>query len=268
MATTGNTLGPPPRRLVVAGAAGGVLRALPVLARLATAPWDRLWSLVSAPDAREALWLSAWTSTVTAIICLVLGLPLAWLLARVDFRGRRLVRAMVALPMVLPPVVGGVALISAFGRHGVVGAPLREAFGTQIPYTTTAVVLAHVFVAMPFFVISVEGALRGTPTRLEKAAATLGADRWTTFRRVTLPLALPGLVAGTVLAWARSLGEFGATITFAGNYPGSTRTMPLAIYTALQDDPDAAVALGVVLLAVCVGLLVLLRERWWGPWQP
>jgi molybdate transport system permease protein len=268
MATTGPALGPPPRRLVALGTVGAVVLALPIVALLASAPWDRLWSLVTAPDARQALWLSAWTSTLTAAICVVLGLPLAWMLARVDFPGRRLLRATVALPMVLPPVVGGVALLSAFGRHGVVGAPLRELFGTQIPYTTTAVVLAHVFVAMPFFVISVEGALRGTPTRLETAAATLGADRWTTFRRVTLPLALPGLVAGTVLAWARSLGEFGATITFAGNYPGTTRTMPLAIYTALQVDPDAAVALGVVLLAVCVGLLVLLRERWWGaPWR-
>jgi molybdate transport system permease protein len=174
------------------------------------------------------------------------------------------VRALVAVPMVLPPVVGGVALLSAFGRHGVVGAPLRELFGTQIPYTTTAVVLAHTFVALPFLVISVEGALRGTSTRLEIAAATLGADRWTTFRRVTLPLVVPGLMAGLVLAWARSLGEFGATITFAGNYPGTTRTMPLEIYTMLQEDPDAAVALSVVLLAACVGVLVLLRERWWG----
>jgi molybdate transport system permease protein len=257
-------LGPAPRRLVAAGVVGAVFLALPVAALLLSAPRDRFWPLVTAPEARQALWLSAWTSTITAGICLVLGLPLAWLLARVEFAGRRVLRALVAVPMVLPPVVGGVALLSAFGRHGIVGAPLRELFGTQVPYTTTAVVLAHTFVAMPFFVISVEGALRGTPTRLETAAATLGADRWTTFRRVTLPLVMPGLAAGLVLAWARSLGEFGATITFAGNYPGTTRTMPLAIYTALQDDPEAAVALGVVLLVVCVGLLVLLRERWWG----
>jgi molybdate transport system permease protein len=262
--TSTQTLGPAPRRLVVAGAVAAVFLALPVAALVLSAPWDRFLALVTASDARQALWLSAWTSTITAGICLVLGLPLAWLLARVEFAGRRVLRALVAVPMVLPPVVGGVALLSAFGRHGVVGGPLREVFGTQVPYTSTAVILAHTFVAMPFFVISVEGALRGTSTRLETAAATLGADRWTTFRRVTLPLATPGLVAGVVLAWARSLGEFGATITFAGNYPGTTRTMPLSIYTALQDDPDAAVALGVVLLVVCVGLLVLLRERWWG----
>ena len=257
-------LGRAPLRLVAGGAVGVVFLALPVAALVVSAPWDRLWSLVTAPEARQAMWLSLWTSTLAATICLVLGLPLAWLLARVDFAGRRVVRALVAVPMVLPPVVGGVALLSAFGRHGVVGAPLRELFGTQIPYTTTAVVLAHTFVALPFFVISLEGALRGTSTRLETAAATLGADRWTTFHRVTLPLVMPGLIAGLVLAWARSLGEFGATITFAGNYPGTTRTMPLEIYTMLQEDPDAAVALSVVLLAACVGVLVLLRERWWG----
>jgi molybdate transport system permease protein len=264
MPTSAPPLGRAPLRLVAGGAVGAAFLALPVAALVVSAPWDRLWSLVAAPDARQALWLSVWTSTVAATICLVLGLPLAWLLARVEFAGRRVVRALVAVPMVLPPVVGGVALLSAFGRHGVVGAPLRELFGTQIPYTTTAVVLAHTFVALPFLVISVEGALRGTSTRLEIAAATLGADRWTTFRRVTLPLVVPGLMAGLVLAWARSLGEFGATITFAGNYPGTTRTMPLEIYTMLQEDPDAAVALSVVLLAACVGVLVLLRERWWG----
>jgi molybdate transport system permease protein len=201
---------------------------------------------------------------VAATICLVLGLPLAWLLARVDFAGRRLLRAMVTVPLVLPPVVAGVALLSAFGREGIVGGPLRELFGTQIPYTSSAVVLAHTFVALPFFVISMEGALRGTAVRLEVAAATLGADRWTTFRRVTLPLALPGLVAGLVLAWARSLGEFGATITFAGNYPGTTRTLPLEVYTLLQEDRDAAVAVSLVLFASCVLVLVALRERWWG----
>lgn len=261
----GAPLGRPPARLVVVGAAAAVFLALPLVALVLTAPWDRLWSIVTTDAALEALWLSAYTSTIAAGLCLVLGLPLAWLLARVDFAGRRLVRALVAVPLVLPPVVSGVALLSAFGRHGLLGEPLRAAFGTEIPYTTTAVVLAHTFVAMPFFVLSLEGALRGTPLRLEVAAATLGADRWTTFRRITLPLALPGLVAGLVLAWARSLGEFGATITFAGNYPGTTRTMPLDVYTVLQEDRDAAVALSLLLLVVCVVVLVALRERWWAP---
>jgi len=261
--TASPRLGPPPLRLLVAGTAAVAFLALPLVALVVSAPWDRLWSIVTTEGARQALWLSLYTSTIAATLCLLAGLPLAWLLARVEFAGRRYVRALVTVPLVLPPVVGGVALLSAFGRHGLVGAPLRAAFGTQIPYTTAAVVIAHTFVALPFFVISMEGAFRGASTRLEVAAATLGADRWTTFWRVTLPLARPGLVAGLVLAWARSLGEFGATITFAGNYPGTTRTMPLDVYTALQADRDTAVALSLVLLVVCVAVLVGLRERWW-----
>jgi molybdate transport system permease protein len=195
-------------------------------------------------------------------ICFVLGLPLAWTLARTRFPGRSLVRAVVTVPLVLPPVVAGVALLVAFGRNGVLGAPLREWFGLSLPYTTAAVVVAHTFVALPFFVISVEGELRATNQDYDVAAATLGADRWTIFRRVTLPLALPGVLAGLVLGWARSLGEFGATITFAGSFPGTTRTMPLAVYTALQTDPEAALVLSVILLLVSVGVLALLRDRW------
>jgi molybdate transport system permease protein len=255
-------LGRPPLRLLVVGGLAAAVLVLPLAALVLDAPWDRMAGLVTSPGSRAALWLSVWTSSLTAVLCLLLGVPLAWLLARVSFPGRSLVRGLVTVPLVLPPVVAGVALLSAFGRTGLLGTPLREVFGVQVPYTSTAVVLSHVFVAMPFFVITVEGAIRGTPTTLETAAATLGADRWTTFRRVTLPLALPGLVAGTVLAWARSLGEFGATITFAGNYPGTTRTMPLEVYTELQADRDAAVALSLVLLAVCVVVLALLRDRW------
>ena len=262
--STAAPLGRPPLRLLVVGGVAAGFLLLPLVALVLTAPWDRLWSIITTTEVRQALWLSAWTSTLAAALCLVFGLPLAWLLARVEFPGRRLVRALVTVPLVLPPVVGGVALLNAFGRHGLLGAPLREAFGTQIPYTSAAVVIAHTFVALPFFVISLEGALRATSERLEVAAASLGADRWTTFRRVTVPLAAPGIVAGLVLAWARSLGEFGATITFAGNYPGTTRTMPLAVYTALQDDRDTAVALSLVLLGVCVAVLVAMREHWWG----
>lgn len=234
------------------------------MALVSDAPWPRLWGIISTGAVLEALWLSLLTSTVAAALCLVFGLPLAWVLARVDFPGRRVLRGLVTLPMVLPPVVAGVALLSAFGRTGLLGAPLRDQFGTTIPYTTLAVVIAHTFVAMPFFVISAEGALRATTGRLEVAAATLGSDRWMTFWRVTLPLARPGIAAGLVLAWARSLGEFGATITFAGNYPGSTRTMPLAVYTALQEDRDTAVALSLVLLVISVVVLAGLRERWLG----
>ena len=166
------------------------------------------------------------------------------------------------MPLVLPPVVAGVALTSALGRNGLVGSVLRETTGLTIPYTTAAVVIAHTFVSMPFFVLSVEGALRASGERYDVVAATLGADRWTTFRRVTLPLALPGILAGSVLAWARSLGEFGATITFAGNYPGTTQTMPSLIYSALQSDPAVARTLSMVLLVLSIGILAALRNRW------
>ena len=187
---------------------------------------------------------------------------MAWVLARAEFPGRRLVRALVTVPLVLPPVVGGVALLLVFGRRGLVGGWLDATFGISLPFTTAGVVVAEAFVAMPFLVISVEGALRAADARFEDAAATLGADRWTTFRRVTLPLVAPGVAAGAVLCWARALGEFGATITLAGNFPGRTQTMPLAVYLALEQDLDAAIVLSLVLLAVSVTVLVALRERW------
>jgi molybdate transport system permease protein len=201
-------------------------------------------------------------ATSATAVSLVLGVPLAWLLARVEFPGRGLVRALVTLPLVLPPVVGGVALLMALGRNGVVGRWLDAWFGITLPFTTAAVVVAEAFVAMPFLVISVEGTLRAADPRYEEAATTLGAARFTAFRRVTLPLIAPGIAAGAVLAWARALGEFGATITFAGNFPGRTQTMPLAVYLALQDDPAAAISLSLVLLAVSVAVLAGLRDRW------
>jgi molybdate transport system permease protein len=188
--------------------------------------------------------------------------PLAWVLARAEFPGRRLVRALVTVPLVLPPVVGGVALLLVFGRRGLVGSWLDSAFGISLPFTTAGVVVAEAFVAMPFLVISVEGALRGADARYEEAAATLGAGRWTAFRRVTLPLIAPGVAAGAVLCWARALGEFGATITFAGNFPGRTQTMPLAVYLALEQDLDSAIVLSLLLLVVSVGILAALRDKW------
>ncbi len=166
------------------------------------------------------------------------------------------------MPLVLPPVVGGVALLMVLGRNGIVGRWLDAAFGVTLPFSTAGVVLAEAFVAMPFLVISVEGALRGADPRYEEAAATLGASRWTIFRRVTLPMVAPGVAAGAILCWARALGEFGATITFAGSFPGRTQTMPLAVYLALETDPQAAIVLSLVLLAVCVAILALLRDRW------
>src|SRR5690349_18203781 len=214
------------------------------------------------PEVLTALRLSLQTATLATAFCVVLGVPLAWLLARVPFPGRRLVRALVTVPLVLPPVVGGVALLLVFGRRGLVGQWLDSTFGVTLPFTTAGVVVAEAFVAMPFLVISVEGALRGADARYEEAAATLGASRWTVFRRVTLPLIAPGIAAGAVLCWARALGEFGATITFAGNFPGRTQTMSLAVYLALEQDVDAAIVLSLLLLVVSVGILAALRDKW------
>ena len=209
-----------------------------------------------------ALRLSLLTASLATLLCLALGVPLAWVLARSGLPGLRFVRALVTVPLVLPPVVGGVALLLVFGRRGLVGSWLDATFGVSLPFTTAGVVLAEAFVAMPFLIISVEGALRAADARYEEAAATLGANRWTAFRRVTLPLIAPGVAAGAVLCWARALGEFGATITFAGNFPGRTQTMPLAVYLALEQDLDSAIVLSLVLLVVSVGILAALRDRW------
>jgi len=251
-----------PAALLVPALAGLVFLALPVAGLLVGAPWVDLPARLAAPAVLDALRLSLFTATAATGLCVILGVPLAWLLARTSFPGRRLVRALVTVPLVLPPVVGGVALLLVFGRRGLLGGWLAATFGLTLPFTTTGVVLAEAFVAMPFLVISVEGALRGADARFEEAAATLGARPWTTFRRVTLPLVAPGIVAGTVLCWARALGEFGATITFAGNFPGRTQTMPLAVYLALETDVEAAIVLSLVLLAVSVVVLASLRDRW------
>ena len=234
---------------------------LPLAGLLVRAPWRSLPTLLSDPLVAEALRLSLVTATAATAVSLVVGVPLAWVLARARFPGRSVLRALVTLPLVLPPVVGGVALFLALGRRGIVGRWLDEWFGLQLPFTAAAVVLAETFVAMPFLVVTVEGALRAADPRFEEASATLGASRWTTFRRVTLPMIGPSVLAGSVLCWARALGEFGATITFAGNFPGRTQTMPIAVYLALETDPEAAIALSLVLLAVSVVILVALRDR-------
>jgi molybdate transport system permease protein len=235
---------------------------LPLAGLLIRAPWSTLPERLTEPGILAALRLSLLTASLATVVCLILGVPLAWVLARAEFPGRRLVRALVTVPLVLPPVVGGVALLLVFGRRGLVGEWLDQTFGVSLPFTTAGVVVAEAFVAMPFLVIAVEGALRGADARYEEAAATLGATRWTAFRRVTLPLIAPGVAAGAVLCWARALGEFGATITFAGNFPGRTQTMPLAVYLALEQDVDAAIVLSLVLLAVSVGILAALRDKW------
>jgi len=248
--------------LVLPAIIGFAFLLLPLAGLLVRAPWSTIGTRLGQPGIRDALRLSLVCATLATGLCLVLGVPLAWVLARVTFPGRRLVRALVTVPLVLPPVVGGVALLLALGRNGLAGQWLDRWFGLTLPFTTTGVVLAEAFVALPFLVISVEGALRAADLRYEDAAATLGASRWTTFRRVTLPLIAPGIGAGTVLCWARALGEFGATITFAGNFPGRTQTMPLAVYLALENDPQAAIVLSLVLLAVSVVVLAGLRGRW------
>jgi molybdate transport system permease protein len=248
--------------LVLPAVLGLAFLVLPLAGLLVRAPWSTLGTRLGEPQVLEALRLSLLTSTLATALCLVLGVPLAWALARTAFPGRGLVRALVTVPLVLPPVVGGVALLLVLGRRGIVGQWLDAAFGVTLPFTTAGVVLAEAFVAMPFLVISVEGALRGVDHRYEEAAATLGASRWTIFRRVTLPMVAPGVAAGAILCWARALGEFGATITFAGNFPGRTQTMPLAVYLALETDPQAAIVLSLVLLTVSVVILAALRDRW------
>jgi molybdate transport system permease protein len=213
---------------------------------------------------RDALRLSLVCSLSATALSAALGVPLAWVLARSEFPGRRLVRALTTLPMVLPPVVGGVALLLAFGRRGLVGQWLYQWFGVQLPFTTAGAVLAETFVAMPFLVLTAEAGFRSADRRLEEAARTLGARPGTVFRRVTLPLVGPSLAAGAVLCWARALGEFGATITFAGNFPGRTQTTPLKVFLLLESRPDAAIVLSLVLLAVSLVVLVGLRTRWLG----
>jgi molybdate transport system permease protein len=252
-----------PVGLMIPAGIGLTFLVLPLVGLLIRTPWATLLERLAAPGVLTALRLSLQAATMATIVCVLLGVPLAWLLARVDFPGRRLVRALVTVPLVLPPVVGGVALLLVFGRRGLVGSWMLDTFGFSLPFTFAGVVVAEAFVAMPFLVIAVEGALRGADTRYEEAAATLGAGRWTAFRRVTLPLVAPGIAAGAVLCWARALGEFGATITFAGNRPDVTQTMPLAVYLALETGRlEDAIVLSLVLLTVSVVILVSLRDRW------
>ncbi len=253
---------PAPWFLVVPGLVALAFLVVPLIGLLAQSPWGSFGSLVTSPLATEALRLSLITSLVATAFAAIVGVPLAWLLAREALPGTRVIRALVIVPLLLPPVVSGVTLLAAFGRRGLVGQYLYESLGIQLPFTTAGVVLAEAFVAMPFLVITLEGAFRSLDRRYEEAAITLGASSWRVFHRITLPLVGPSLVAGAVLCWARALGEFGATITFAGNFPGVTQTMPLAVYQALESDRDAAIALSILLLAVCIGVLIGLRGHY------
>lgn len=261
----GPSLAAPGRGAAVLGlcaAAAVGLVVLPLVGLLLRTPWSTLARDLTDPAAGTALRLSLVCSFGALAVSIVFGLPLAWLLARVDLPGRNLVRSLVALPMVLPPVVGGIALLYAFGRQGFAGRALFALTGWRLPFTTGGAILAEAFVAMPFLVVTAEAGFRGVDRRLEQAAATLGASPAYRFRRVTLPLAAPSLAAGAALCWARALGEFGATLTFAGNFPGQTQTMPLAVYLFLESgDSATAVGLSLVLLAVSLAVLVALRHR-------
>ena len=249
-----------PRWLLLPAAVGALFVLLPLAAMVARVDWTHVADLVTSESSQEALWLSLRTSAVSTVACVLLGVPMAVVLARTDFRGQGVVRSLVLLPLVIPPVVSGIALLHTFGRRGLLGHTL-DVLGVEVAFTTAAVVMAQTFVALPFLVISLEGALRTAGQRYEVVAATLGASPGVVFRRVTVPLVLPGLLSGAVLAFARSLGEFGATITFAGSLEGTTRTLPIQIYLERFTDPDAAVALSLVLVVVAVLMIAPASSR-------
>lgn len=253
-----------PRLLFVPAVVGVLFLLLPLIALVAKANWPALPAAITSEQSRQALWLSLKCGVAATVICLILGIPMAVVMARFDGRWVVLLRGLATLPLVLPPMVGGIALLYLLGRNGLIGHFVLTTIG-QIPFTTSAVVIAEAFVSLPFLVLSLEGALRTAGTRFETVAATLGAGRWTVFRRVTLPLVGPGLISATVLCFARALGEFGATALFAGNYPGITQTMPLAIYEAFNGagvDQDSAIAMSLLLVVVSAVILVLIR-----PWR-
>ncbi len=254
----------PPLLVVVLAALALAFFVVPLIGLVQRASWSTLGRDLTSSASLTALRLSLVCSLSATFLSVLLGLPLAWVLARVSFPGRSVARALVLLPLVLPPVVAGVALLSAFSRSGIVGEHLYAWFGIQFTFTTAGAVLAETFVALPFFVITVEAGLRSMDRRYEDVGATLGAGRWTVFRRITVPMIAPSLVAGAVLSWARALGEFGATITFAGNVTGRTQTLPLAVYLALEEQPDLAIALSLVLVVVSLVVIVGLRDRWIG----
>lgn len=248
----------PPPALIVPAALGVVVLLLPLVGLLVRTPWSDAGRVLGASPTLDALRISLVAASAAAVLAVSLGVPVAWVLARARIPGVAVLRALTLLPLVLPPVVAGVALLAAFGRRGVLGGAF------DLPFSLPGVVLAELFVALPFVVVTVEAGFRQVDERYEHAAATLGASRWTAFRTVTLPLALPAVAAGAALAWARALGEFGATVTFAGSLPGRTETLPSAVYVALETEPGAAVVLSVLLLAVSVAVLVGLRGRWLG----
>lgn len=248
--------------IILLAAVTALFFVLPLAGLVFKTPWGSMGSTISSRSSLDALRLSLIASLSSTVLALAFGFPLAWILARGSFRGKVLLRGLCTLPMVLPPVVGGIALLLAYGRRGFIGQPLDSAFGISLPFTLPGVIVAESFVSMPFFVITLESGLRSMNTRLEEAARNLGAGRWVVFRRVTLPLIWPSLAAGAVLTWSRALGEFGATITFAGNLPGVTQTTPLAIYISQSSGRmDEAIALSLVLVVVSLVVMIGTRGR-------
>jgi molybdate transport system permease protein len=250
-----------PLPIVALAAVGAAFVVVPVLALFVRAPWGQLSETLRGVGASTALRLSVEVSLTATAISLLVGVPLAWALARGTFPGRSVLRALVVLPIVLPPVVGGIGLLVALGRGGVVGRWLYEAFGAQLTFTTAGAVIATTFVSMPLVVLATESGLRGLDRRYERAAAAMGGSPWYVFRRVTLPMVGPQVAAGAILTWARALGEFGATITFAGNLAGRTQTIPLAVYEARQVDQGGAILLSLILVVVSLAVLVTLGGR-------
>lgn len=248
--------------LAVAAALGALFVALPVLGIVVRMPWSETGSILGSGTVRNAAWLSLQTSLVAAVIATVLGVPLAWVMSRSRGRTVTLVRSVVITPMLLPPVVGGIALLTVFGRRGIIGSSLFEWWSVSVPFTRTAVVMAQVFVSLPFLVLAVESAFRQLDAGLEDAARTLGASPWRVFATVALPGARGAVGAGIALAWARSLGEFGASITFAGSFPGRTQTVPMAVYELVATDYEASLVLSFAMMAVAVVVIAALRDRW------
>ncbi len=251
-----------PLSIQILAAIGAVVVIVPVLALAMRAPWGRFGTIITSESARAALRVSLEVSLAATVLSVAFGVPLAWVLARAEFRGRSLLRAIVVLPIVLPPVVAGVGLLTALGRRGLIGTWLDRIFGIQLTFTTAGAVVAATFVSMPLVILAAEAGFRGLDERYEQAAAVLGAGPGYTLRRVVLPMTAPQLAAGAVLAWARALGEFGATITFAGNLQGRTQTLPLAVFQHLQTDPSGAIALSLLLVVVSIAVLVAMRDRW------
>jgi len=250
---------------LVLAAVGALFLGLPIVGLVVRAPWSRAGDVLFEPASRTALRLSVQVSVLATAIDLLLGVPLAFLLTRSSFRGRTVVQGLVVLPLVMPPVVAGVALLTALGRRGLIGEWLDRAFGFQLTFTTGAAVIATAFVSFPLLVLAVQAGLRSLDRGLEDAASAAGASRLYVLRRITLPLLGPQIAAGALLAWARALGEFGATFMFAGNLEGRTQTLPIAVFQLSQTDPQGAIVLALGLIAVSVAVIVALRRRFLGP---